>query len=171
MDKNIVKQIVDIMIRQNIDKALNNLGIEGTLQAIENIVQPILRAKLREKSLNHFGDNNSESVYRRILRKHGYQFTQVIGKGGMSRVDEVREIETGQLKAIKHLGNSLPPEKVERFRKILRRETEYAFDHPNVLKGDSYFEDGGDVFYVMPRMQHNLDHLLLDDRQITLTPS
>lgn len=49
MDKNIVKQIVDIMIRQNIDKALNNLGIEGTLQAIENIVQPILRAKLREK--------------------------------------------------------------------------------------------------------------------------
>ncbi len=103
-----------------------------------------------------------ESVYRNTLRKHGYQFTQVIGRGGMSRVDEVREIATGKLWAVKHLGNSLPPEKVDRFRRMLRRESEYTFDHPNVLKGKTYFEDGGNIFYMMPRMQRNLEHILMD---------
>ena len=110
-----------------------------------------------------------ESVYRNTLRKHGYQFTQVIGRGGMSRVDEVREIATGKLWAVKHLGNSLPPEKVDRFRRMLRRESEYAFDHPNVLKGKTYFEDGGNIFYMMPRMQHNLEQMLTDEKAYPLS--
>ena len=114
------------------------------------------------------GKSDFEAIYRDTLRKRGLQFTQVIGKGGMSRVDEVRDIATGELKAIKHLGSSLPSDKVERFKKMLRRESEYAFDHPNVLKGETYFEDGGNIFYVMPRMQHNLEYLLDDDRKYPL---
>jgi len=117
---------------------------------------------------NHNGEKNAETAYRSTLRKHGYKFSEVIGKGGMSRVDEVREIATGDLKAIKHLGNSLPPDKIERFKKTLRRETEYSFNHPNVLKGENVFEDGGNVFYIMPRMQYNLDHLLADKERYSL---
>ncbi len=117
----------------------------------------------RENGIDCPGNGEFEARYRNTLRKHGYQFAQIIGKGGMSRVDEVRHIATDAPKAIKHLGNSLPSAKVERFRKILRRESEYAFDHPNVLKGESYFEDGGDIFYVMPRMQHNLAHIFQDE--------
>ncbi len=109
-----------------------------------------------------------EKEYRQALRKHGYQFTQVIGKGGMSRVDEVRHLATGKLRAIKHLGPSPPSEKVERFKRTLRRETEYTFNHPNVMKGVDFFEEGGNVFYVMPRMQKNLEHLLLDDEEYDL---
>ncbi len=120
---------------------------------------------LRSKHSEAFGEDSFEGVYRRILRKHGYQFLQVIGKGGMSRVDEVRHLLTGKLRAIKHLGPNPPAEKAERFKRILRRETEYSFNHPNVMKGVDYFEDGGNVFYVMPRMQHNLEHLLLDDKK------
>jgi serine/threonine-protein kinase len=115
-----------------------------------------------------FGENGFEEVYRRTLRQHGYQFVQVIGRGGMSRVDEVRRLATGQLRAIKHLGGNPPADKAERFRRSLRRETEYAFDHPNVMKGVDYFEDAENVFYVMPRMQHNLDHLLADDNKYPL---
>jgi len=115
------------------------------------------------------GENDSEAAYRRILKKNGYQFTQVIGKGGMSRVDEVRQIATGELKAIKHLGANPPPDKVDRFRKTLKRETEYSFDHPNVLKGEGYFRGGGGIFFVMPRMQHNLDHMLLDKEEYEIT--
>ena len=112
-----------------------------------------------------FDRNEFEVTYRESLRKHGLQFTQIIGKGGMSRVDEVRDINTGKLWAVKHLGNNLPPRKVERFRKMLRRESAYAFDHPNVLKGETYFEDGGNIFFIMPRMQHNLEYLLFDDKR------
>ncbi|UCD56692.1 MAG: serine/threonine protein kinase [Candidatus Hydrogenedentota bacterium] len=86
----------------------------------------------------------------------------------MSRVDEVRHLATGELRAIKHLGPNPPLEKVERFKRTLRRETEYSFDHPNVIKAVDYFEDGGNVFYVMPRMQHNLDHLILDEKKYSL---
>ncbi|MBI5116608.1 serine/threonine protein kinase [Candidatus Poribacteria bacterium] len=118
--------------------------------------------------MNSYGENNFDEVYRRTLRRHGYQFVQVIGKGGMSRVDEVRHLATGELKAIKHLGANPPPDKVERFKRTLRRETEYAFDHPNVMKGLDFFEDGANIFFVMPRMQHNLEHLLLDDRKYEL---
>jgi serine/threonine protein kinase len=110
-----------------------------------------------------------EVAYRETLRKHGLQFTQIIGKGGMSRVDEVRDIATGKLLAVKHLGNSVPPRKIERFKKMLRRESAYSFDHPNVLKGVTYFEDGGNIFFVMPRMQHNLEHLLFDNEKYPLT--
>ena len=123
----------------------------------------------REAADSRFGRNDFESEYRNTLRRHGYQFTRVIGKGGMSRVDEVREIKTGKIWAVKHLGNSLPAEKVDRFRKTLRRESEYAFDHPNVLKGKTYFEDGGNIFYMMPRMQHNLEHMLMDDDKYSLS--
>lgn len=112
-----------------------------------------------------FGEKDFENTYRRILKKHGYKFTGIIGRGGMSRVDEVRHLSTRELRAIKHLGPNPPPEKVQRFKKTLRRETEYIFDHPNVMKGVDYFEDGGNVFYVMPRMEHNLEHLLLDDKK------
>jgi len=122
-----------------------------------------------DRKLSRFGENGSEAVYRNTLRKHGYQFTQVIGKGGMSRVDEVRHIATGELKAIKHLGNNPPPEKIERFKKMLRRESEYSFDHPNVLKGETNFEDSGNVLYVMPRMQNNLEHLLTNKKKYPLT--
>jgi serine/threonine protein kinase len=122
------------------------------------------RNKKKIEKMNSNNQNDFETNYRTALKKHGYRFSQVIGKGGMSRVDEVREIATGQLKAIKHLGNSLPADKVDRFKKTLKRETEYAFDHPNVLKGESYFQEDGNVFFVMPRMQHNLDHML-DDKQ------
>jgi serine/threonine protein kinase len=118
--------------------------------------------------LEIFGQDGFETSYREILRRHGLQFTQVIGKGGMSRVDEVREIDTGRLWAVKHLGNNLPPGKVERFRKMLRRESAYAFDHPNVLKGENYFEEGGNIFFIMPRMQHNLEHLLFDENRYPL---
>ena len=96
---------------------------------------------------NNNGETDVEKVYRDILRRNGYKFSQVIGKGGMSRVDEVREIATGDLKAIKHLGNSLPSEKIERFKRTLKKETEYSFDHPNVLKGERVFEEEGKVFY------------------------
>jgi serine/threonine protein kinase len=116
-----------------------------------------------------FDRNEFEVTYRETLRKHGLQFTQIIGKGGMSRVDEVRDINTGKLWAVKHLGNSLPPAKVERFRKMLRRESAYAFDHPNVLKGEAYFEEGGNIFFIMPRMQHNLEYLLFDNGKYPLT--
>lgn len=121
-----------------------------------------------KRNTNQSAENNVETAYRRILRKHGFAFSEVIGKGGMSRVDEVRDLATGELKALKHLGNSLPPEKMDRFRKTLKRETEYAFDHPNVLKGEDFFEEDGNVFYVMPRMQHNLDHLLQDKQKYSL---
>ncbi|GAB4330246.1 MAG: hypothetical protein Kow0099_00740 [Candidatus Abyssubacteria bacterium] len=114
------------------------------------------------------GENGFEEIYRRTLRKHGYQFVQVIGRGGMSRVDEVRRLATGQLRAIKHLGANPPADKAERFRRSLRRETEYSFDHPNVMKGVDYFEDADNVFYVMPRMQHNLDHMLADESKYQL---
>lgn len=117
---------------------------------------------------DYIGLDGFETAYRETLAKHGLQFTQIIGKGGMSRVDEVLDTETGKYWAVKHLGNSLPPNKVERFRKMLRRESEYSFDHPNVLKGVTYFEDGGNIFYVMPRMQHNLEHLLLGERKYPL---
>ena len=116
-----------------------------------------------------FGEKDFETTYHRILRKHGYEFTQIIGRGGMSRVDEVRHLAMRELRAIKHLGPNPPPEKVERFKKTIRRENEYTFDHPNVMKGTDYFEDGGNVFYVMPRMQHNLEHLLADDREYDIT--
>jgi serine/threonine protein kinase len=128
------------------------------------------KSNTRAKRSTHlFGDKDFESVYRRVLGKHGYKFTQVIGRGGMSRVDEVRHLATGELRAIKHLGPNPPPDKVEKFKKNLRRETEYNFDHPNVMKGVDYFEDEGNVFYVMPRMQHNLEHLLTDDRKYNIT--
>ena len=52
---------------------------------------------------------------------------------------------------------------------MLRRESAYSFDHPNVLKGETYFEDGGNIFFIMPRMQHNLEHLLLDNKKYPLT--
>ena len=116
-----------------------------------------------------FDGDNFETSYRETLRRHGLQFTQVIGKGGMSRVDEVRDIKTGKFWAVKHLGNSLPPGKVERFKKMLRRESAYSFDHPNVLKGETYFEDGGNIFFIMPRMQHNLEYLLFDENKYPLT--
>lgn len=122
---------------------------------------------LRSKNVE-FGDESFEDSYRRILRKHGYQFSQIIGRGGMSRVDEVRHLKTGRLRAIKHLGPNPPPEKIDRFKRILRRETEYAFDHPNVMKGLDLFEEDGDIFYVMPRMQHNLEDLLLDEEKHNL---
>lgn len=118
---------------------------------------------------DYFGDENFENAYRRILRKHGYQFSGVIGRGGMSRVDEVRHAKTGQLRAVKHLGSNPPPDKIERFKRTLRRETEYTFNHPNVMKGLDYFEDGGNVFYVMPRMQHNLEHMLMDGEEYELS--
>ncbi len=124
---------------------------------------------LTNKSADLYGDDGFEDAYRRILRNHGYQFTQIIGRGGMSRVDEVRHLTTGQLWAVKHLGPNAPAEKAERFKRILRRETEYAFDHPNVMKGVNYFEDGGNVFFVMPRMTHNLDHLLQDRNKYEIT--
>jgi serine/threonine-protein kinase len=117
---------------------------------------------------NNNGEKNVETIYRSSLRKHGYKFSSVIGKGGMSRVDEVRDLDTGELKAIKHLGTSLPPDKIDRFKKTLRRETAYDFDHPNVLKGEAVFEDNGNVFFVMPRMEKNLDHLLTDDHTYSL---
>ncbi len=120
-------------------------------------------------SSEYLGLDGFEGAYRDALRRHGLQYTQVIGKGGMSRVDEARDIQSGKLWAIKHLGNSLPPDKVARFRKMLKRESEYAFDHPNVLKGVTYFEDGGNIFFVMPRMQHNLEYLLGDERSYQLT--
>ncbi len=123
----------------------------------------------RESFSGYSGEDDFEARYRSALRKHGYQFTQVIGKGGMSRVDEVRHITTGKLRAIKHLGSHVRSDKVERFRKMLRRESEYSFDHPNVLKGETYFEEGSDIFYVMPRMQHNLEHLLEDEAGYPLT--
>jgi serine/threonine protein kinase len=122
---------------------------------------------LKSKSLD-FSDQNFEDTYRRVLRKHGYQFSQIIGRGGMSRVDEVHHLATGMLRAIKHLGPNPPPEKVDRFKRILRRETEYAFDHPNVMKGLDLFEENGDIFYVMPRLQHNLEYLLQDDEKYSL---
>lgn len=123
---------------------------------------------MRSNSSEAMGENGFEEVYRRTLRKHGYQFIQVIGRGGMSRVDEVRRTATGKVRAIKHLGPNPPPDKVERFRRTLRRETEYSFDHPNVMKGVDFFEEAGNVFYVMPRMQHNLDHLIEDERKYPL---
>lgn len=123
---------------------------------------------LGNKNQDIYADDAFEDVYRRTLRSHGYQFTQIIGRGGMSRVDEVRHLPTGELRAIKHLGPNTPAEKAERFKKLLRRETEYAFDHPNVMKGIDYFEDGGNVFFVMPRMERNLEHLLLDQNKYEL---
>ncbi|RJP21325.1 MAG: serine/threonine protein kinase [Candidatus Abyssobacteria bacterium SURF_5] len=123
---------------------------------------------LRSKNIDFMNDDNFEDAYRRVLRKHGYQFLQIIGRGGMSRVDEARHLATGKLRAIKHLGPNPPIEKIDRFKRILRRETEYAFDHPNVMKGLDLFEENGDIFYVMPRMQHNLEHLLLDDEKYSL---
>ncbi|MBI4831613.1 MAG: serine/threonine protein kinase [Candidatus Lindowbacteria bacterium] len=123
---------------------------------------------LRENGLISHNENGFDEAYRRVLRRHGYQFVQIIGKGGMSRVDEARHLGTGELRAIKHLGASPPADKAERFKKTLRRETEYAFDHPNVMKGVDFFEDGGNVFFVMPRMQHNLEHMLLDDKKYDL---
>jgi serine/threonine protein kinase len=123
---------------------------------------------LRSKNIEFNNDENFEDGYRRILRKHGYQFSQIIGRGGMSRVDEVRHLATGKLRAIKHLGPNPPLEKIDRFKRILRRETEYSFDHPNVMKGLDLFEDDGDIFFVMPRMQHNLEDLLLDDEKYSL---
>ena len=124
---------------------------------------------LGNKNPDIYGDDTFEDVYRRTLRSHGYQFTKIIGRGGMSRVDEVRHLPSGELRAIKHLGPNAPAEKAERFKKILRRETEYAFNHPNVMKGIEYFEDGGNVFFVMPRMERNLEHLLLDEKKYELT--
>ncbi len=83
-------------------------------------------------------------------------------------MDEVRHLSSGALRAIKHLGANPPPDKIDRFKRILRRETEYSFNHPNVMRGLDLFEDDGDIFFVMPRMQHNLEHLLLDDQKYSL---
>jgi len=127
-----------------------------------------IEATFGEIGANRSRSDDFETIYRSALKRHGYQFTQVIGKGGMSRVDEVRDVSTGELKAIKHLGNKLPAAKVERFRKMLRRESEYSFDHPHVLKGETYFEDNGNIFYVMPRMHHNLEHLIDDEEKYSL---
>lgn len=39
---------VQIYLQQNIQKAINSLGIERTLETIEHIANPIFRAKLRQ---------------------------------------------------------------------------------------------------------------------------
>lgn len=41
--------MLDRSLTNNIVKAINTLGIERTLETIEHLVNPILRAKLRQK--------------------------------------------------------------------------------------------------------------------------
>ncbi len=101
-----------------------------------------------------------EAAYRKSLAAHGFQYRKVIGRGGMSRVDEVLHKTSGQIYAIKHLGPHTPDDKRDRYRRTLRREGEYQFDHPNVMRVIQSFADGGNIFLVMPRMQRNLKHLL-----------
>lgn len=46
---NFFKLMLDRSLTNNIVKAINTLGIERTLETIEHLVNPILRAKLRQK--------------------------------------------------------------------------------------------------------------------------
>ena len=41
-------ELVNVMIDNAIKRAVNKLGLEGTLESIENINLPIYRAKLRQ---------------------------------------------------------------------------------------------------------------------------
>ena len=40
--------LIEILIDNTIQKAVNTLGLEGTLESIESIASPIYRAKLRQ---------------------------------------------------------------------------------------------------------------------------
>lgn len=109
-----------------------------------------------------------EATYRKALLDHGYEFRGTIGRGGMSRVDEVRHRATGQAYAVKHLGPHTPDDKRDRYRRVLRREGEYQFDHPNVMRVLETFEAGKNCFLVMPRMRSNLKHLIEGQRKFPL---
>lgn len=109
-----------------------------------------------------------ESSYRKALAAHGFQYRGVIGRGGMSRVDEVLHRSSGQVYAIKHLGPAAPDDKRERYRRTLKREGDYQFDHPNVMRVLDTFEPAGNVFLVMPRMQRNLKNLLDSGKRFPL---
>ena len=41
-------ELVNVMIDNAIEKAVNKLGLEGTLESIESFSLPIYRAKLRQ---------------------------------------------------------------------------------------------------------------------------
>lgn len=41
-------EFVEILIDDTIQRAVNTLGLEGTLESIESIASPIYRAKLRQ---------------------------------------------------------------------------------------------------------------------------
>jgi len=101
-----------------------------------------------------------EAQYRKALQRHGYEFVSVIGRGGMSRVDEVRHTRSGRIFAIKHLGTHTEESKRDRYRRTLKREAEYQFDHPNVMRVLDWFEADKNVFLVMPRLQANLKMLI-----------
>ena len=50
----VYKRILKEMVKENVTKALNKLGLEGTLEAIEHISNPYVRAKLRIEYLSRF---------------------------------------------------------------------------------------------------------------------
>jgi len=52
-EDNILEKLMRLIIRESIRENFERLGIEGTLEAIEKIHNPILRAKLREYSLRY----------------------------------------------------------------------------------------------------------------------
>lgn len=101
-----------------------------------------------------------EPTYRKALLAHGFEYRSVIGRGGMSRVDEVRHRASGQIYALKHLGPSVPDDKRERYRRVLRREGEYQFDHPNVMRVLQTLDVKKNCFLIMPRMKSNLKKLI-----------
>ena len=109
-----------------------------------------------------------EATYRKALLAHGFEYRGVIGRGGMSRVDEVKHRASGKIYAIKHLGPDVPKDKRDRYRRVLRREGEYQFAHPNVMRVLETVDNKSNCFLVMPRMKSNLKKLIESHRQYPL---